>query len=277
VKLDLSASWGYPVMRPAIDDYVECEFQSSLDPKLSADMSKLELCFEVSLSVPELKSLVDIGKARVVIYTFCRDTWFSSQIEASAWKGKAELDAQLIDGELQIWTLVLAKGETKGFTSKKFHPEYGDCSFDVVDNQILAIAQPEAIYVSRDVFKNVSSLFDYDINHNLSEGEWRVLLDENRLVIAASAEQIKYLRNGENTSAGKAALLNGIFLPALTQAVAALLTNPNEYEDLNWAKVLQARMHLLQEKNDSLVISQQLLQHPLGWLNKQMKWMDDGA
>lgn len=277
MKLDLSASWGYPVMRPNIDDYVESEFQSSIDVRVSADLKTLELGYEILLSVPELKTLVDAGKARAVIYIFCRDTWFTRQVDASSWKGIQSIETSALDGEVQIWTLIVAKGETKAFTSKKFHPEYGEFAFDIVDNQILAVTEPEATFLSRELFKNVSSLFDYDINHNLSEGEWRLVLDENRLIIAANAEQIKYLRNGENTPAGKAALLNGVFLPALSHAVSALLATPESYTDFTWARVLQARIDLLTDKSDALVIAQQLFRLPLTWLNKQMKWMDDAT
>jgi hypothetical protein len=264
-------------MRPKSDDYIESEFQSSLDIRASADFKTVDIGYEILLSVPELKSLVSDKSARVVIYIFCRDTWYTHQIDASDWKGSHSLDAKDLEGEIQIWTLIVAKGPVKGFTSKKFHPEYGDYSFDVIDNQILAIAAPESVCLSRDLFRNVSSLFDYDINHNLSEGEWRVVLDENRLIIRASAEQIKFLRNGENSPAGKAVLLNGIFLPALCHAINSLRAEPGVYENFHWAQVLGAKIALLGSDQDSLTIAQKLLQMPLTWLNKQMNWIDDAA
>lgn len=278
MKLDLTASWGYPVMRPTVDDYVESEFQSSVDIRGSSDLKIIEINYQVLLSVPELKALVNDDRARVIIYIFCRDTWFTHQIDASKWKGKETLCAEKFDGEIQIWTLIVAKGSYKGFKSKKFHPEYGDYCFDIIDNQILAIAEPEAICMSRDVFKNVSSLFDYDITHNLAEGEWRVILDEDRLIIRATAEQIKFLRNGENTPQGKAALLNGVFLPALAQAVDAVINSPGDCEHLHWAQVLEVKISALSvTDSDPLAIAQKLLLLPLTWLNKQMNWMDDAA
>ena len=71
MKLDLSASWGYPVMRPTIDDYIESEFQSSVAMRASSDLKTVELSYEILLSVAELRALVDSGKARALIYVYC--------------------------------------------------------------------------------------------------------------------------------------------------------------------------------------------------------------
>jgi hypothetical protein len=275
MKIDPTASWGYPVLRSNIDDYVQCEFQSSIDLELGEDMNSIYLNFQISLSVPELKDLIDTRQANIFIYVHCRDTWFGQLIDVSAWNGQVTLDKKMIEGETEFLTLVIATKSIKNFKSAKFHPEYDQSTFDIEQYQILAISDPESQYISRDILKNVSSLFDYAVNYNLSEGEWRVKLTENRLVIEANETQVGCLRKGENTPQGKAVLLNGIFLPAVAQAVASLTDDPGQYEDLNWARVVGAKLNRISRQGlDSLGKAQELLRMPTTWLNKNMKWMD---
>jgi hypothetical protein len=275
MKIDPTASWGYPVLRSTIDDYVECEFQSSIHLELGEDMNSMYLNYQIALSVPELRDLIRVKQAKVYIYIHCRDTWFGQMIDVSTLSGQVTLDKKMIEGETEFLTLVIATKDIKSYKSTKFHPEYGAATFNIEQYQILAIADPESQYISRDILKNVSSLFDYAVNYNLSEGEWRVKLTENRLVIEANETQVGYLRKGENTPQGKAVLLNGIFLPAVAQAIGSLSEAPGQYEDLNWARVVDAKLKRIPKQGlDALGKAQELLKMPTTWLNKNMKWID---
>jgi hypothetical protein len=276
MKIDPTATWGYPVLRSSVDDYVKSEIQSSLQLELADDFASILLNYQIQISVPEILELIKNKKARVIIYVHCRETWFGKMFDASNFNGQLVLDKSLIEGQTEFLTLVIATEKVSDFYSTKFHPEYQEAKFNIEEDQILAIADPESLYISRDLLKNVSSLFDYAVNHNLSEGEWRVKLTENRLVIEANANQVKYLRNGENTNQGKAVLLNSIFLPALTQIIAHLSNNPDEYSDLAWAMIVKAKIDLVIKTNlDSLGLAHELLRMPTTWLNKNMKWIDD--
>jgi hypothetical protein len=278
MKIDPTATWGYPVLRSSVDDYVRSEIQSSLQLELADDFTTILLNFQILISVPEIIDLIDNQQAKVIIYVHCRDTWFGKLIDASSLTGQFILDKSLIEGPTEFLTLVIASKKINKFNSSKFHPEYQDASFDIEEDQILAIADPETQYISRELLKNVSSLFDYAVNHNLVEGEWRVKRTENRLVIEANDAQIRYLRNGENTNQGKSVLLNSIFLPALTQIISDLREAPDNYSDSAWARIIQAKIDLVVKKNlDSLGLAHELLRMPTTWLNKNMKWIDDEA
>ena len=276
MKLDPTASWGYPVLRSLIDDYIQCEFQSSIKLGLSEDFKSITLNYDISLSVKELRELIGGGLAKAVIYVYCRETWFGHLIDASSYQGEINLDKALIEGETEFWTLIISTSNIKNFRSAKFHPEYGDLTFDIDENQILGMADPESQYLSRDVLKNVSSLFDYSVNHNLSEGDWRVRLNENRLVIEANSYQVQCFRKGENSPEGKSALLNGVFLPAVAQAITSFEAAPDEFEDYQWARVFKAKFSELKNPHaDALGKAQQFLRSPTTWLNKNMKWHEE--
>jgi len=278
MKIDTTASWGYPVLRSDNDDYVNCEFQSELLLRTNPNkMSTIEIDFSIELSVSELKELIESKQAECVLYVHCRNTWYEEVFPLKSLTGVIELNKELIEGDTNFWTLIIANREIRGFSSKKFNDEYQGFTFDILPQQILGIASPEAQFISRDFFKSVTSLFDYDINDNVSEGNWKIGLNDNRITIIANNTQLGYFRSAENTDLGKSVLLNGIFLPATQYCVSELLNSPESYEDYRWASIFKAKMEEISEKSDSLVIAQHLLQNPTSWLNKNMKWRDDEA
>lgn len=278
MKLDTSASWGYPVLRSDNDDYVNCEFQSELVLRANPDvMDSIEIDYAIELSVPELKNLIHNKEAQFVLYVHCRNTWYDEAFILPSQTGLIEIKKDLIEGDTNFWTLILANEHIRGFHSKKFNQEYQGITFEILPQQILGIAAPETQFISRDFFKSVTSLFDYSINNNIPEGQWRVNLDDNRISIVANNAQIGYFRSAENTDISKAVLLNGIFLPAIQYCVSELLASPEGYEDYRWARIFKAKMQEIPEKSNPLSIAQHLLHNPTSWLNKHMKWRDDEA
>lgn len=278
MKLDISASWGYPVLRSGSDDYVNCELQSELVLRASPEnMDVVEVDYFLDFSVPELKEMVANGLARCVLYVHCRTTWYEEAFELPGLAGVIELKKELIEGDTNFWTLIIANGRIEKYQSVKFNAEYEGETFEIQPQQIFAIADPEAQHISRDFFKSVTSLFDYNVNNNLPEGYWTVSLDDNRVMITANDTQLGCFRAAENTDASKAVLLNSVFLPVTQFCVAELLNSQENYEDFKWASVFKAKMEDIAEKNDSLLIAQKLLRNPTTWLNKHMKWKDDEA
>lgn len=276
MKLDITASWGYPVLRPGSDDYIESEFQSDLALKMNPEtMDVVEVDVSLDFPVPELRQLILDGKAHCVIYVHCRNTWFEEVYALPGLKGIFEIEKSKVEGDTAFWTLIVAKETIPNFTSSKFNEEYSGLKFNFLPNQILGIAEPESQYISRDFFKSVTSLIDYDINDNERHNRWRVNLHLDRITVVANTSQIRSFRTAENTDLGKGVLLNAIFLPVVQYCVATLLNNPDEYENLRWAQVFTAKMQTIKEKRDSLIIAQDLLKDPTGWLNKHLKWDHD--
>lgn len=278
MKLDLAASWGYPVLRPNSDDYVNCEFQSSIKLFISDDLNDISTSYEVDISVPEIQLLLAEKRASCLIYVHCRNTWYGEVFSLDGPKGEFKLPKSHIEGDTNFWTLVVATEAIPKYRSSKFHPEYDQAVFSIEQDQILAIAEPESHYISRDMFKSVTSLFDYSRNNNLSEGEWRVDIEGNRLVIEANDAQVRYFRSAENTRQGQSVVLNAVFLPALLQVINSFRDAPGQYEEKRWAQVLMNRLEEAKlAHSEPLAAAQGLLRKPTTWLNKNMKWRDDEA
>jgi len=276
MRFDLNDSFGYPVLRPDNDDYVGCAIQSSLNAVADSDLSTVTVSYQISISAPEINKLITENKVSLLIYGECRETWFDIVHYPQTKEGTFSIPGNKIDGEFVLTCIVVAKGKIGSYRSVKFNPEYGDTNFDIERGEILAFDNPQSFYITRDSFRNVTSLFDYSENANMSVGEWDINLDEDRIKVEVNPIQLPILRTAEGTNKNKAVLLSGIFLPILIQIVNEMKNNPEEYGDRKWFKVIEQKRISLQPAiaKNPVRVAQALLKQPLLKLNTTMGWVE---
>jgi hypothetical protein len=276
MRFDLNDSFGYPVLRPENDDYVGCAIQSSLNAVADADLSTVTVSYQISISAPEINKLISENKVELLIYGECRDTWFDIVHYPQTKDGTFSISGNKIEGEFVLTCIVVAKEKIKSYRSIKFNPEYGGAKFDIERGDILAFDNPQSFYITRDTFRNITSLFDYSANVNISVGEWDVSLDSDRIKVEVNPIQLPILRTAEGTNKNKAVLLSGIFLPIVIQIINEMNNNSEEYGDLKWFKVIEQKRVSLQHSiaKNPVRVAQALLKHPLLKLNTSMGWVE---
>jgi hypothetical protein len=276
MRFDRSSTFGYPVLRPENDDYVNSAIQSSLNATADIDLAQIQVSYDIKLSVPELNQLVKDGKAVTIIYGECRDTWFDITHYPETDVGSFTIPKNMVNGQLVLTSLVVAKTDIPSYRSKKFNPEYGDATFEIQSGEILVIDHPQSFYITREAFKNVTSLFDYQVNQNLSIGEWDLSLDDDRIKIDVHPAQLPILRSAEGNSKNKSVLLSGLFLPVLVEILNTMDAS-DEHCDRHWYQIIeQKRAGLSTAISKSKVRSAQaLLRQPLARLNTNMGWIDE--
>lgn len=276
MRFDLNDSFGYPVLRPDNDDYVGCAIQSSLNAVAETDLSTVTVSYKISISVPEINKLISENKVELLIYGECRDTWFDIVHYPQTKDGTFSITGNKIDGEFILTCIVVAKEKIKSYKSIKFNPEYQDASFDIEKGEILAFDNPQSFYITRDTFRNITSLFDYSENSNISIGEWDVSLDSDRIKVEVNPVQLPILRTAEGTNKNKAVLLSSIFLPILIQIINDMDSNPEEYGDFKWFKVIEQKRASLSPNitKNPVRVAQALLKQPLLRLNTTMGWVE---
>jgi|GEM_PF-4854295 len=47
MRFEIDSSFGYPVLRPESDDYIESAIQSSMNVTIDADVSEIEISFQI--------------------------------------------------------------------------------------------------------------------------------------------------------------------------------------------------------------------------------------
>ena len=61
MKYDEYKAFPYPVLRPKSDDYLDCEFQTTVDPKTDGQCILIDVSF--AISSPEILEQVELGNA----------------------------------------------------------------------------------------------------------------------------------------------------------------------------------------------------------------------
>jgi hypothetical protein len=276
MRFDVHDSYGYPVLRPDNDDYVDCTIQTNINAIADADLSVITVSYEVSLPVPELTQLISEKKVELLIYAECRETWFDLVHFPQGWGGSFSIPGNQIDGQLELTCIVVANENIASYRSQKFNSEYANTDFNIKRGEVLAFGNCHSFYITRDAFRNVTSLFDYSENTNVPMGEWDVSLDDDRIKVQVNPAQLPILRSAEGTDKNKAVLLSGIFLPILIQIVNEMNVNAEEYGELKWFKVIDQKKSLMPAGivKNPVRLAQTLLKQPLSKLNTTMGWIE---
>ncbi len=276
MRYDVSDTYGYPVLRPDNDDYIDCVINSSLNAVADPDLSEISVSYEISIPIPEINKLILEKKVQLLIYGECRDTWFDTVHYPEGYSGVFKIPGNKIDGEFVLTWLIVANEKISSYSSAKFNPEYGSAKFDIERGEILALGKSVSFYITRDAFRNVTSLFDYSENINLPIGEWDVSLDEDRIKVQINPAQLPILRIAEGTNKNKSVLLSAIFLPILIQVINEMNANVEEYEELKWFKVIDHKRSSfpVNVSKNPVRLAQALLKQPLLKLNTSMGWIE---
>jgi len=265
MQFDLLRAFPYPVLRHAVDDYVDGDIQATVDFKQSSDGLNLTAGVTFALSVPAIIQAIENGVAAYSVVFACRDTYFRKAVLSQTPTFSHSFPAGSIRGEVLIYPYVVATTDIVDFSCEWINAEFGPGPFRFDKGSALALEAPQSIFVDRDSFKPISSVFELVKDYNVPENEWRVDANQDKVVIKVSPETKAKIALARNDSAKKAILLNSIYMGAVIQCVA-LLKHDQDIEDFRWAHIFRARCAELSidigTQSESWV-AQQLMKHPL--------------
>lgn len=267
MKFDRSKTFPYPVLRPYSDDYVDAEFQGFAEFSIGDDGIDVDCMYQTSST--ELQQQIALGSAKFVSIISCRETYFRHVITTAENSAKAKLDANSLRGEVSIDAYIVATKDIKNFGSPDINSEFGKKRFNFSPGEILAQDETQAIFVDRDLFKPISSVFELVRSEVLSGGEWRVSLEQDNVRIEVSAGMKEAIDNSRSTNLCKSVLLNSIYFSAVVHAIQRL-KDDGDFEDYKWAKVMERQIHnhhIDLVNTDAYVIAQKLMKQPLTVLN----------
>jgi hypothetical protein len=167
-----------------------------------------------------------------------------------------------------IESYIVAVKKIINYGSPDINPEFGKKRFNFNVGEILAQDETQAIYIDRDLFKPISSIFELVKKESLSGGEWRIGLESNNVQIEVSPAMKESIDSSRNSTSCKAILINSLYYSAVVHAIQRL-KDCNEYEDFKWAKVFEHQIHNFHidlHSTDAYIIAQKLMKHPLGVL-----------
>jgi hypothetical protein len=278
MRFDHHKAFPYPVLRPDIDDYLDAEFQVSVDMSSTKHNKKIEATITVALSCDEIKREIDRGTAGISVIFSCRETYFREAVAVPKFEFKKTFNSSSFKGEVVIYPFVVALRPIPNFSAKGINKEFRKDSFSFSVGEVLAADEPKVLYIDRDLFKPVSSIFQLVKHDPLKGFEWRLRFDDEKLQILLSDEAKQAIDRARNTKRNQAVLINSIYFAAIIEAIQRLKENPDLAEEHRWARVIKQQCHnaaLDLDKHESYLVAQQLLRLPLNLLNQYAFAEDD--
>lgn len=268
MKFDKNKAFPYPVLRPYCDDYVDVEFQTTVEFTVEKDCITVDIAYAISSD--ELLAEIDNGKAKYVSVVSCRDTYFRQVLSSSNSAITSKFEAGSLRGEVRVDPYIVVVADITGFKSPDINPEFGQVAFSFTPGDVLAQDETQIFYIDRDLFKPVTSVFDLVKNDLLSGGEWKVGLEEDHVQIEVSSQMKASIDGARNSKINQVILLNSLYFSAVVQALQKLKEGEAAFEEKRWAKVLSMQLHNAGwdlDLHDPYVLAQRLMKYPLTLLD----------
>ena len=270
MKYDEYKAFPYPVLRPNSDDYLDCDFQTTVNFSTEKQTILVDVSFAISSS--DILKQVELGDAEFVAMVSCRDTYFQHMIRTNERKTQASFAMGDLKGAVVVNPYVIVKNQIKNYTSPDINPEFDIEAFIFNEGDVLAQDQAEFFYFDQESFKPITSLFDFVYRDNQPDGEWGIDFDSDHIQIVLSKKTKETIDNARASNfKNKVILMNSIYFSAVMQAVQKIQHPDKAYEDKKWAKVFEKNAHNKNcnlENDDAYVIAQTLLQYPLKRMNE---------
>lgn len=279
MKYDPLKSFGYPVLKPLeagqdrkTADYMNAGFQPSFGFDIcDGDPSKFVVSYDFSgLSLSALKDAIDRGQAKYLVRLECRSTFHSSTRFVSV-EGAFDIEGNLLRDWVEIKGFVVAVCECN-ISSDQINPEFEYTTFTAEEGAVLAWAPPTTYSVEKDFYRNIRSIFEYQEDEKLKDGQFHADLDNDSgyVMIYANARQIGFLRKGEATENMRIHLLNGVFFPVVVQMAVMLRDHKEQALSKRWGQIVVAKCAAknIDYSRNPYLTATELLDRPLKMLNK---------
>jgi hypothetical protein len=272
MRFDLKKSFGYPVLRENSEDYLDSTIKTSFTLTQAPESnSEFFLEYDVVIGVDEIIESINSRDLILIISCFCPKTLHSISINSFDLNGRSLIDMRDFRGDIRIETEIVVNSNEYLLTSKKFHQEYGVNTFTLSRGQVVAQAWPEKVFVEREIFTSITSLFQWSTNDELEDGLWKMVVTPSKIKIQINQKQRYLLINSSNSKEGRAVLLNSIFFPALIQLINYAIAGDYDENDV-WFRVIEVKLNSMNKvigpNSDPIELAQSLFKKPLSNLNQ---------
>lgn len=279
----------HPVQSYFSDDLKDCNFQ--MTPRIHTAREAYKLHVMARTSSPDLRALVADGHASYAIHVECAATRYRRLITSVDEEFFEEIPADLLDGRVEVCSLIVASKDIPEYRNRNFHSDYGDTSFFVKKGDVLAVGNDIYFDATKDIdpLQNVASIFKVRPNLNAANESLMVDLQDHCVVILLSEKNFGFFSQLRVDQDRQTSLASMIVVPALVFVLeeiksAAISGDIDEFNDRRWFKVIAKKVKQLgldPDKLDtwasetSLVLAQKLVGDPLSSSLKSMVDLED--
>ena len=229
----------HPLLAPWTTDYGDARFSANVPHVVLSNGRHINLTVKFLNTSPTLGNLVSERRAKYVVVLTCRKTFLRHSWSSNHEEDVQILDAALYAGEFRLTPYVVASERIEGFTSDEHAHEFRQArpqGFSIAPGAILAIGDSTNVILEDG--GSPHSVIDLVSDPNMGQGEFKVVLNENRLKIHVTKEDkesIEAMRQQGDHSAERASLFPALYLHAIAEA----LHNFGDYPDTQWTHTMR--------------------------------------
>ncbi len=265
----------HPVLSEETNDYTDGKFSVDLQVSESRTTGKVTVEYKTELSEAAVEGLLESGQAMLGLFIVCRRTYYNKLHGIENGIERIEFCKGELRDDVVFRPVVCAAQEIAKFSTPNLHDEFGGIDWSFRPADVLALGVEVVIDVGLDKLAPMETIFELIENNDVPDGETKILLDRDKIGICANKETRKGIHAMRGSGAGKVALLNGVYLPAVMEVLASVSEGPDTYADRRWYGVFSAKCVHLEinlENVDAHADAQKLLRSPLGNMLKSKEF-----
>jgi hypothetical protein len=276
VQFNFQKSFGYPVLRLGSDDYSSGAFQPTIIPRDVAkgdEEAKIDCRF--AISVGEIKSLIEEGKACFALIIDCRDTFFREIYETREVRATFSCPSSALKGRVVFESYVIVKTEIKDFFCSTIDDFYGSGPHHFSTGMVLAQGAPLEKNIHAEKLRDNQSLLSFNSDESLKVGEWWFDIMSEFPSVYVSPEQLSWINTAPTAS--NPIIENTFLVPIVAEMVGAMRSEEtaSDVENYPWSSVIseglaKIGLSLADYPDNNMRLAQLFLGLPLARQNELM-------
>lgn len=270
MKYKQNKAFPYPVLRTTSDDYTEGSFQAAIFPEVNGDGDGLRLSIRGNfiISVEEIQKLIDRELAQYSIIVDCRSTFIRRHIATLKNSFDITFKPGELDGEFTVSSSIVAIKDIYDYKSKLLHQDFGPDGLDFKKGELLAQAEDTTHYITRDYFKPLTSVFEFDVDSKIKKNMFAIDLTGDKVAITLTPDLLDDINKIKATGKYRPIIFNSFYLPCLIRVLAAMDDDEQkqEFAGKKWFNVINQKLidlKISRPIKDPAYVAQELFQSPI--------------
>lgn len=284
MRFDQHKAFPYPVLRTSSDDYIDGAFQAAVLADIRSDSQGLNLSVSGSfnLSIDEIQDLIDKKLAQYSIIIDCRDTFTRKHIATFDNTFNVTFEPGELEGEFTISTSIIAIKDITDFSSKYLHQDFGNDGINFEEGSLLAQADDQTHFITRDYFKPLTSIFQFDVDSAFQNNMFSINLTEEKISITLNNELMNVINRAKASGKYGPIIFNSFYLPCLIRVLSVMDDEEQrqEYSSRQWFNVVEQKLNDLKINRpikDTALVAQQLFKSPIESLVTMFTKLDEAS
>lgn len=269
MRLSSETRFPHPVLGPETGDFTAGELDMDFTLVEHRQTGALALGHRITLTEPDIRQLVETGRAEAGCFVRCADTFFAELRRMSWPEGSSDFAAGKLLNRVSLRPIVWLVEDIPDWDPGTINPEFAP-PVALDRGEIIALGAEHVISVGQAKLTPIESIFQLDRSPDVPEGTLQVDPDRDRITILAAPGTYETIRVLREQARGPQVVMNAVYLPAVMEVLDALRMSDDAYQGRRWYQTFRAKCDAkgVDPSADSSILesAQKLLNGPAGML-----------